>query len=51
MNMNQLSEVTALSVGRRHFKGHLLRPELVKIFVYERSNNEEETLQRMRFSQ
>lgn len=49
-NMNQFSQVTELSVGRCHFKGHLLRPELVQISVYERSNNKEETLQGMTFS-
>jgi len=51
MNMNMFSQATALSVGHCHFKGHLLRPELVKNSVYERSHNKEETLQGMRFSQ
>jgi hypothetical protein len=41
MNMNQFSQAAALSVGRCHFKGHLLWPELVKNSVYERSRNKE----------
>ena len=51
MNMNQFSQVTALSVGRCHFKRHLLQPELVKNSVYERSHNKQKTLQIMWFSQ